>query len=189
MTPIRDPQGGMPPQGGKGQPQVKPGVPMPPQGAKGQPQTTLNLNSGQQVPVQGGKGLSRTLPPPGQGSTMPAQGGKGQNFGPNVFPAPQAQQPQTTLNLNSGQQVPVQGKGQPGQVPAQGGKAPLTQEQIAALGPVINNRLPPQPQVFPAQPQVLPALSRPQVLPQKPMPANMAPQGLMGLQNMLYGKQ
>lgn len=132
MTPLRYPLGGMPPQ-------QKPG--MPAQGGKG----------GRPMPAQGGKGLSRTLPPPGQGSTMPPQGGKGQNFGPNVFPAPQVQQPQ---------------------VPAQGGKAPLTQEQLAAMG---------QPQVQ----QPVGGFPQPQV-----MPANMAPQqGLAQLQQMLAGKQ
>ena len=175
MSPMRPmppgyvaPQGkpGMPPQGGKGG--VRPMQPqMPPQGGKGKPQTTLNLNSGQQVPVQGGKGLAQTLPPPGQGSTMPAQGGKGQNFGPNVFPGPQ--QPQTTLNLNSGQQVPMQP-----QVPAQGGKAPLTPEQQATLGNAINTRpMPQQPQVMPMPPGGGYPAMQPQV--QQLAPGQVAP--------------
>jgi len=166
MTPLRYPLGGMPPQQKPGMPAQggKGGSPMPAQGGKGgRPMPAQGGKGGRPMPAQGGKGLSQTLPPPGQGSTMPAQGGKGQNFGPNVFPAPQVQQPQ---------------------IPAQGGKAPLTQEQIAALGPVINNR-----------PMLPPGVQMPVGLPARPispqvMPANMAPQqGIMGLQKMLAGRR
>lgn len=169
------------PTGGKGAVTSRPPVLTPPGQSSG-------------VPPQGGKtAAAGTIYNPNNPNNvpMPAQGDKGQNFGPNVFPAPQIQQPQ---------------------IPAQGGKAPLTQEQLDAMR---------QPQVqqpvggFP-QPQVTPALSRPirmlppgvqmpiglpaqpQVLPMKPMPANMAQpqvmpanqaQGLAQLQQMLAGRR
>jgi len=178
-------------------PQVQPPTPAP-GGKTAAPGTIFNPNNPNNVPMPGGKGAVQ----PGQ-PQVPAQGGKGRDFGPNVFPGPQ--QP-----INSGMSPDLAAKyaemermraGQvPGQVPAQGGKTPLTPEQQAALGPYVS---PARPQVMPMSPQQSPyydangrptavgtggpgALMRPQVLPMKPMPANQA-QGLAGLQNILYG--
>ena len=147
------------------------------------------------MPPQGGKG-GVYQPMPGQ---VPAQGGKGRDFGPNVFPGPQQPQvlpPQGGFPqqpINSGMPPDLAAKyaemermkagqvpgfpHQPGQVPAQGGKAPFTPEQQAAFGPYINTR--PMPQVlppqggFPQQPQVM------------PRPAPMQPQGLAQIQQFL----
>ena len=149
-----------------------------------------------QVPAQGGKGTSRQ-----DYDRMMAV----TSYGPGGAPTYE-QFVQNRLNPPQMPQVMPQKPGVPmqPQVPAQGGKAPLTPEQQATLGNAINTR--PMPQVMPMSPQQSPygpyydangrpttgggpgALMRPQVLPQKPMPANMAPQqGLAGLQNMLYG--
>jgi len=130
---------------------LKPGSTLPPQGGKGQPTNTLQPGS----QIFGGTVTPNTIGPNGLpvGGTMPAgynnpipsQGGK--------FPA-NPQQP-TTSNipgyaqpyvnaLNPQVQQPAMvdpamvaqiqaAYGQPGQVPAQGGKAPLTPEQRAAI--------------------------------------------------------
>jgi hypothetical protein len=178
---------------------------VPPQGGKtAAPGTIFNPNNPNNVPMPGGKGAVQ----PGQ-PQVPAQGGK----------APLTPEQQATLgnaiNTRPMPQVsPPQGgfPQQPGQVPAQGGKA-QTGQVPDDMRPFISNL----PQV--QQPQRIDPyagtryagtggpglLMRPQVLPQKPMPANQAlgggpgaegmpiqgqlpPQlGLAGLQNMLYG--
>lgn len=96
----------------------KPGSTLPPQGGKGGVQQPVQP----QVPAQGGK-----TPVPMGGML----GGGGQ-------PQPQSylqQMTQPGQNIYSGLGVPL--STQP-QVPAQGGKAPLTQEQIDALAPNID---------------------------------------------------
>lgn len=166
-------------------------------------------------PVLPPPGQSSGVPPQGGKGGVPAQGGKGGvqqpgqppiNFGPNVFPArppigapippqggksvdpqmapyvdamrPQVQQPQVQPGLMTQNQMLTS----PGQVPADIYKAYVT----AAM----NN--PQQPQVMPPR---APIGAQPPGMPKRPgqMPANraqpqvMPAQGLMGLQNMLYG--
>jgi hypothetical protein len=200
---------------------AKPGSTLPPQGGKGGVQRP-NRPGQPQVPFQGKgqPGQPQVQPPytpigyPPVQPQVPAQGGKAPlptGVG-DVFPTPRVQQP-----ISSGMSPDLAAKyaemermraGQvPGQVPAQGGKAPLTQEQIDAFKPNIS---PARPQVFPAQPQVqqlapgqvaptqaeidrlrpmLTSPMRPQVMPAQPRPANMAPQGLAQLQQMLAGRR
>jgi hypothetical protein len=183
-----------PAQGGKGGGKPMPLTPKPsspyyfPNGPEPSAQA-LNQGKGQGVPMGGmlGGGGNPMQPQvqqlaPGQ---VPAQGGKGTSqqdydrmmavtsYGPGGAPTYE-QFVQNRLNRPQMPQVMPQKPGVPmqPQVPAQGGKAPLTPEQQAALGPYINTR------------------PTPQVLPQKPMPANMAPQqGLMGLKNILAGRR
>jgi hypothetical protein len=206
------PQGGMPPQGGKGGGRP---MPMPPQGGKGGVQQP-GFPQQPQVPAQGGKaplprGVGDVFPTPQvqQPGQVPAQGGKGRDFGPNVFPGPQVQPPYTPIGPGSSgpgapppsyiadkyaemERMRAGQPQQPGQVPAQGGKAPLTPEQQAALGPYINPARP-MPQVsppqggFPQQTGQVPDYMRPFIsnLPQKPgTPAQSA---VPGLQDAIRG--
>jgi hypothetical protein len=202
----------LPPQGGKGgapsnvpnyaQPYVNALTPQVQQLAPGQ------------VPAQGGKGTSQqdydrflATSKPVAGGSLPSY----EQFVQNRLNQPQVMPQKPDIDSYAG--TKYAGTGGPGapmqpQVPPQGGKAPLTPEQQAALGPYINNRPMPQvsppqggfpqqpyfgntggplvkPMPFPAQPQVMPR-PVPQVMPRQPTP-KPAPQGLAGLQNMLYG--
>lgn len=190
---VQPTQPQVPAQGGKGGTSNVPGYAQPYVNAL-TPQVQ-QLAPGQ-VPPQGGKGTSRQ-----DYDRMMAQ----TSF--SGAPPTYEQFVQNRLNRPQMPQVMPQKPGVPmqPQVPAQGGKAPLTPEQQAALGPYVS---PARPQVMPMSPQQSPygpyydangrptavgtggpgLLMRPQVLPQKRMPANMAPQqGLAGLKNMLYG--
>jgi hypothetical protein len=97
------------------------------------------------MPAQGGKG----------GRPMPTQGGKGGGYPQQPGMNPYGGYPQRDFGY--GNQLPPQGgKGgtndalsgsnyipRSGSIPPQGGKTPLTPEQLDALGPYINNRPPP----------------------------------------------
>jgi hypothetical protein len=141
-------------------PQQKPGVPMPAQG-KGQP--------GVQQPNR-----PVPMPPQGKGQPMPAQG-KGQPMQPQ---GPYGQRPEDMYkgkDFNKGQGQ--YGQPYPGFVPGQ-----LPQVQRLAPGQLPSYALPYAPAL---RSQVQPQIGAPiQGLGQ--VPAN---QGLMGLQQMLAGKQ
>ena len=142
------------------QPQV------PAQGGKGP--ITLPPGVGDAFPTPPGGGYPPMQP------TVPAQGGKAPIKLPrgvgDAFPIPQVpygsvqEQNDAAARDRAARGIAGQGNDMrdlmpygggggnqpaPGQVPAQGGKAPLTPEQQAALGPYINNR--PMPQVSPPQ--------------------------------------
>ncbi len=142
-----------------------------------------------QMPAQGGKGVPRPYTPIGAQPQVPAMGGKGgfqqpqmpaqgpfQNV-PGVFPGPQprvqqplVQQPQVMPLQPQVQQPQVQ---QPLVTPARD----LAQNPAAYQAFLEQHK-------YNAGPGALP-----QVLPARPMPANMAPQGLMGLQQTLAGQR
>jgi hypothetical protein len=183
---------------GKGTGTVQPTVP--PQGSKGQgqvltPQQVQAVNSGQTVNV-GGKGAGQPVQP-GQPQSpytpIGAQGGKGNMpLPPGVqmpIGYPPVQQP-----INSGMSPDMAAKyaemermrvGQvPGQVPAQGGKAPLTPEQHAAISanadPVRGLGLNLGNMLYGGGGQ------QPQVMPQKPGTPAPGLNGVPGNQNPRY---
>ena len=145
---VKPIQGGVPPQGGKGgvyqptpRPQVQP--PMPPQGGKG--------------------GVYQPMP----GSTVPPQGGKATYTANTIGPDGRPIGAETANQYNAAKGA---GTVQPGQVPAQGGKAPLTPQQQADLAPYID----------PIRPQVIPT-PVPQVMPMRPGQPTPFPAQQVGL--------
>jgi hypothetical protein len=146
----------------------------------GQPQSPYTP-----IGAQGGKGGTSNVPgyaqpyvnalnPQAQQPQVPAQGGKGRDFGPNVFPGPQVQQPLQPFGPGSaGPGVLMQPQvlpQQPGQVPAQGGKGTSRQDYdrmmaLTSYGPggaptyeqFVQQRTAPQmPQVMPMKPGLMP---------------------------------
>ena len=203
----------VPPQGGKGGARPTTNSPLQPGATIFNGVVTPNTIGPNGQPVggtmPGGKAPGAVQPGQPQSPYTPigAQGGKGRDFGPNVFPGPQPQVlppqggfPQQPIGPGSaGPGAPPPSyiadkyaemermrAGQvPGQIPAQGGKAPLTPEQQAAFAPYINPARP-MPQVQ----QPAPVMPRPvsQVMPRQPTP-KPAPQGLAQIQQMLRGRR
>jgi hypothetical protein len=137
---VRSPQASTPAQGGKGG-----GTPMPAQGGKG----------GRPMPTQGGKGGGRPMPAQGGKAPIPMGGMLGGGYPQQPGMNPYGGYPQRDYGY--GNQLPLQpfnngvndalsGSNympRSGSIPPQGGKTPLTPEQLDALGPYINNRPPP----------------------------------------------
>jgi len=183
-------------------PQVQPPTPAP-GGKTAAPGTIFNPNNPNNVPMPGGKGAVQPgqppyMPiglPPSQPGQVPAQGGKGRDFGPNVFPGPQQpfiepmrdQNPQVAEMIRQGNMQGAMDLQK--QLAMQNGKIFPQQPQVQQ--PFIT---PMQP-FDPRQAQVYApyinktvdnVAQRPQVLPMKPMPANMAPQQV-GLGQAMQG--
>jgi hypothetical protein len=171
-------QGGFPQRDlGYGNPPPRPTVPA--QGGKAQnPDGTYTGNLG--IPPQGGKGTSRQ-----DYDRMMAQ----VSFAAGTTPPTYEEFVQNRLNPKPMPQVMPQKPG----VPAQGGKAPLTPEQIAAIAPNIDP-VRPMPQVQQPAPLGLNLGNmlyggggqQPQVMPQKPGTPAPGLNGVPGNQNPRY---